>query len=552
MEELRRHVSRAHRRLLLQQFLTALPWSLFIALVAAAMALLVPKLWPVSIDPTLWIAGWVGGSFVIGILAATIWTFAKSRSLLDAAIEVDRRFALKERISSTLALSEKELESEIGRALVDDTLRRIGNVDVRERFAVSVGWRSLLPFAPAILIFLVVLFMDDAQREDARAATATSQQTRKQIKVSTAALKKKIEQRKKEAEAKGLEDAEALLKELERGLDKLNSDQNVDRQKALIKINELTKELEKRREQLGGTEQLRKQLDRLKDVQKGPADRVAKAMQQGDFKKAVDEIQSLADKIEKGELSEAERDQLAKQLEEMKKELEKMVAAQEQAKRDLQEQIEQLEKSGDRAAAGKLQQKLDQLNQQNAQMERMQQMASQLGQAAQSLKDGNSQQAGQQLEQLADQMGELQDAMDELETIGDVMDQIADAKAAMNCPECMGDGCTACQGFGMGMGYSEGPPGMGMGEGSGQGERPEERTDTSPYESRVAAQPQAGEAIRTGDADGPNLAGRSQQQVREEIQSALSRASDPLTDQRLPRDQREHARQYFERFHQDR
>ena len=90
--------------------------------------------------------------------------------------------------------------------------------------------------------------------------------------------------------------------------------------------------------------------------------------------------------------------------------------------------------------------------------------------------------------------------------------------------------------------------GNGMGEGQGEGYRPEQETDTGVYESKVRGNPKAGEAVRVGDAIGPNKAGLSQESVKEEILSAIENDSDPLSDQRLPKDQQEHVREYYKRF----
>src|SRR5688572_11011258 len=88
--------------------------------------------------------------------------------------------------------------------------------------------------------------------------------------------------------------------------------------------------------------------------------------------------------------------------------------------------------------------------------------------------------------------------------------------------------------------------GMGMGKGAGRGERPEEKTDTSSYDSQVRGKPKAGEAVRVGDADGPNVAGVSNVEDTAPLTFSLAEDSDPLADQRLPRAQRDHAKQYFE------
>jgi hypothetical protein len=101
-------------------------------------------------------------------------------------------------------------------------------------------------------------------------------------------------------------------------------------------------------------------------------------------------------------------------------------------------------------------------------------------------------------------------------------------------------------------GQKEGPPGMGLGEGRGQGERPEARTDTGFYESRVRGDVKPGEAVTTGTASGPNRAGRTLEEVKNQIESNLSQDPDPLIDVRLPRKERDHTKEYFERYREGR
>ena len=93
-------------------------------------------------------------------------------------------------------------------------------------------------------------------------------------------------------------------------------------------------------------------------------------------------------------------------------------------------------------------------------------------------------------------------------------------------------------------------PGTGMGEGHGMGDRPEEETETGGYRTRVAGNPSQGEAVRVGDATGPNLSGNSRQEVKKEIASSFSEDPDPIMHQNLPRRERDQTREYFELLRQ--
>jgi hypothetical protein len=180
-------------------------------------------------------------------------------------------------------------------------------------------------------------------------------------------------------------------------------------------------------------------------------------------------------------------------------------------------------------------------------MDQLEDLASRFGKAGESLKEGNADAAAAELDELASALDQLQMEMEQLETIDDLMDEIASAKDAMNCGSCEGKGCTECQGSGP---SGEGGEGMGdgMGEGQGFGYRSEEQSETSSFESRQRAKAKGGEAVRAGKIQGPNRAGMSREQVKEEIISALNEIVDPLTDQRLPRSQQDHVREYYQRI----
>jgi len=165
MEEIKRQVGRAQRRLVLQQFLRVFGWSLFATLLLATIGLAIPRLWVLSVDQQIWDWSWIGGGIAAGLLMAAIWTYVIRWTRLDAAIEIDRRFGLKERVSSTLALGRDDLSSDIGVALVTDAIRRVERIDLREQFRVAPTWRMVLPLAPAIAIVLVTMLPNATMKQ---------------------------------------------------------------------------------------------------------------------------------------------------------------------------------------------------------------------------------------------------------------------------------------------------------------------------------------------------------------------------------------------------
>ncbi|MCA9205074.1 MAG: hypothetical protein KDA59_18610, partial [Planctomycetales bacterium] len=320
MEELRRQVTRARRRLILQQFIDFFVWTLFAGLLVAVIGVAIPKIWPINVDAYVWAGSWIAGGILGAAALAGILTYAVRRKAIDAAIEIDRRYGLKERISSTLSLAPQDLESEVGRALVDDASRRVAKIDVRERFGLNMNWRAALPLVPALFVFGLAILDNATQRSTAKAAeskTADQEQVRK----ANEELKKRIQQKRKQLESdKNVKDAELemLLKKLEAGIEKINASEDLDRKQAMVELNDLKKEIEERRKQLGDSDEMKKQFNQLKDLKTGPADKIAKAMKDGDFKEAMNQLKQLSDKLANDELTEEEKKQLAEQVGEMK------------------------------------------------------------------------------------------------------------------------------------------------------------------------------------------------------------------------------------------
>jgi hypothetical protein len=549
VNDLKKQIRLAQRRLLIQQFLSIAPWTLSGAFLLAALAILVKKLIPLNVDGQIWTVAWLASALAGGLLLAVLFVFLRRGNALSAAIEIDQRCGLKERVSSCLALTPDELESEAGQALMQDAVRRVAHVDVREQFGVRANRWALLPAAAAALSFALTL-LSDAQPDRSATAQAATVKVEKRVLNSTENLKKKLEDRRKKAMEQGLKDAGELFNKLEQGVDSLNKKENVDRQQALVKLNDLARDLQQRQQQLLNNDEMRKQLNALKDIKQGPADRMAKAMKQGDFKTALNELKQLQDKLSKDELSEQEKQQLQQQLTEMKAKLQQMSQAQEQAKQELKRQIDQKLAQGDRQAAGQLQKKLDQLGARDQQMQQLDKLAQKLGECSQCMQAGQMQQAAQALEQLAGDLEGMQQELAEMQMLEDALDQISMAKDAMACKECNGMGCSMCQGDTMGMnGMGNGMgDGRGLGEGQGRGDRPEEETGTGFYDSQVRAKPGQGKAVATGIAFGPNKSGQALEEIKAEIEAGRRSNDDPLTGQRLPKPQRELTREYFDSF----
>jgi hypothetical protein len=528
----------------------------------------------------VWYAAWFAGGAILGLLVALVRMFVQNRSPVDAAMEVDARFGLKERLSSALVLSSADEASAAGQALVTDATERAARIDVRDQFPFRLSKRAWLPAVPAATL-LALWFVPDAPSKVVIETNPVVNE-KKLIEAKVQEARKAIEEKARQLEEKGLKDAAADLQTLAKTLDELKSD-NADLKKdALVKLNNLRDVLDKQRAEIGDAAAMKQNLERLKDAAQGPAQKLAEALAEGEFEQAKKIVKDLATKLKEGKLTELEKKNLAKDLEKLAEQAQKMIADHEQAKQDLQEQIKQAQAQGDLQKAADLQEKLEKKQAMDKQIDKMKQAAENMKKCSDCI--GNSQGAGakqnnqpqpnkkgdtkkgggsegkqgdqnsksgegqpsdadmkkaqQALEDLAEQMEQMEMDQDMLEQLKDLEDDLQQCK----------DGMNNCENPGGKPGQKPQWNDWDKGKGRGAGKRDLKENETGEFKSKVKAQLQKGETVATGDADGNNIPGSSIADARELVKAEMAEQTDPLEDQQLPKAQRDQAKQYFEKL----
>ena len=542
MREIYRFVRRVWRRLMLERFLRALGYASIVGLTIGGAGALATKVWVVPWPTSQWWLAWISGGVAFAVLAAAVVAWWWRVTWLDAAMEIDRRFALRERVSSCLALSEAELATPVGQALVEDARRHLQPLDIGDQFRLQVPLSLGAPFALALLLVILALWIPDAAARSDRQAEANAREA-ELVKTQAEKLQQQLKRRMENLPETGLADAQQMFSQLQRSLEQMRDKTAQDRKETLVQLNDLAKQLQEQRQRLAGSEQLREQMRQMRNLESGPADDLARALKQSNYQMAVESLKTLQEKLVSGQLSDADKAQLAKQLQQMQERLEDIQRAYEEARRELKGQIEAAQRTGDLDTVNRLQKKLDQLNALSSQMNQLNQLAQALNTAANDLQQGNSQQAAANLQAAMAQLEQLQAEFEALQACEGMLSDLEAAREAIAAGQ-----MEASQGMpGSSMMNSQ-IPGPGLGRGQGQGDRPEEATDTKTYESRVAAKLQKGKAVVTGTAGGPNVSGQSVESIKEAILSDFREQSDPLADQRLPRDQRDHAKEYFQKY----
>jgi septal ring factor EnvC (AmiA/AmiB activator) len=541
MDKLIKQVRVARRRLMLQRFLAALVACLFVTWLAAAVAIGVQKWLLTNIEGGPWAVRWIGGAAIVAILAALGWTWLRRLPELEAAVEIDHRFGLQERVSSAVALSAEELQTPFGQALAEDARRRIDQLAVRGRFPIVLERRAWLPVLPAAVAFALCLLADPTRPTTTADASANTVAVKKQIDESVQPLKSKFQERAKQAADAGLKDAEDLFKKLEAGTRELAKQDDADRHETTSKLNDLAQQLEHRREQLSEGEKLKDQLAAMKSMSDGPADKLAQDLKQGNFDQALKELEKLQAQLSPGQLSPEEQKKLIEQLKSMQQAMQKIAEAHDKTEESLQQQLTQAQQAGNKEAASKLQKQLQKLAQQQQQMGQLRHMAEHLGACSQCLQAGDARQAQAALSQMAQEVAASQQELAELQMLDAAMDEIDEAKFAINSP-------VGNEGHLLNQNHEHSTkPGSSAG---GEGQVPEALQGTKFYDSKVSQQLGKGSALITGLVNGPNAKGQVMEEIKSEVESAKHDSADPLTGQHLPRQERDHVQEYFDAFRQ--
>jgi hypothetical protein len=528
MDAIEKQASIARRRLTSARFLAFLPYTLGGMLLIALLAILLPKVIPMQVDGNLWVSIWLSAAVAVGLLINCAMTWIGRPSLLNAAEEIDRRFHLRERVSSSLAMQERDSATNFGQALAADARRKVEALDIPSQFGWGWNPRLWLPLLPALasLLFFVIPDRPPQQPVDSVAALTPTQ-----VKNSTQPLLDQIRKKREEAELKQLDDAADLYRDLQTELEKLQQQKALNPKEALAKLNDIKEQLDQRRNDLGSSESLKKNLRNLDKLESGPADQLAESLKQGDFEKAEQALGQLLEDLQNGKLDSEQMEKLNKQLQQLEEALRQAAQAHEQAKQNLREQIRKAQENGDADMAGQLQRKLEQLQASDCSISQLQEMADKLSQCQNCMSQSDTEGLKESLSEMAGQLREMNLEDSQLQDLDQVMDSLSQCKSGM------------CEGrTGEGLSQSTGD---GIGRGSNHAEGDEEDSEMEFFDSQVRAEMTQGQMIFGGKIGGENRKGVSRFEVQQEILRELSSEPEPLDDSPLPRNQRDHTRDYF-------
>lgn len=547
---------RVQRRCQVNLLLEELAWCLAAAGAAAAVGVTAERiLSPGAFRP--WALGAAAG--LGALLAAGLW-YRNRPGRLAAAVLIDRRLGLKERMSTTLALASSQDPFAIAARAESGAV--IEHIDVKGKFPVRLTRRWLWTLAAWAAAAAVILFLPPLDLLGRHKENQARQEQARQLQQARDEVKQAAE--KIDMAVRTLPDPSlsAELAKLAQAKDSLKAE-DVKRQ-AIRKLTELSEQIKK----MGTSpamESIKDLRDMLKAVRSPPQPllpELARDLSKGDFQRAADALRDAQRKLQDGNLSPEQQDALGKQLRDLGKQLEDLAARNNELKdrlqdagldkdlADLSEQEfkEALEK---KKQEGMSQEKVDELLNDAEAARKACELARKLARCMKSCSSSSPEGQGQQIspEELAKLLSELDSLDVTAEGLASAEASLAEIEAAIAA---LGQG----QGEGQGLGQGQGDFSSGLVAGRGQGtggpgigagrRRTADGGPTGLEKTRVEGpNKKDGPIVAASVFKGPQVKGEFQKQLREIIQAGRDEAAEAINENEIPRKYEGPVKKYF-------
>jgi hypothetical protein len=520
---------------------------LAVAGLLAGLAVLVQRLLAVvMVTP---VALWVFGG-VAAVVVLFLWIL-RLPGRMQASLLLDERLGLRERFSTTLALA--DWDDPFAQAARTESLAAVQRVSLRGHFPISLS-RSWYYGAGTwlIAIALVVLMPQKdllgllKKQQQQERQTKQVEQAKAEVKQTTDVVKAVVEK---------LDDP-ALQEELKKldGLAQAGQPQEVKRE-AIKTLGDLSDKLKQMQgnTQIDAANMMQQMLQRLRGSTDPFSQQLRMALAKGDLAQAASMLSQLQKDLAGGKLSDQQRKDMAQQLQQLAKELQKLA----EQKRDLEQELEKL--GLDKKLAQMNEQQLKQaLQQQGLKPEQIEQFMKKM--AASQMASGKCSGLAQAMAACGAGAGglsadELSDAMDQLSALESVQQQAMLLRASLDevsrCIGCLGDAMGEGrqgpwqEGWSDRMGAGSGGPGRGFG----------------PRNSDTAGQT-ANKATRSKNAsgEGPVIAswyfkdtqvkGEARRDFTEVVQAGRANAAEAISENQIPRKYEDAVKKYFGQLEQ--
>ncbi|MCC6660471.1 MAG: hypothetical protein IT437_06250 [Phycisphaerales bacterium] len=567
MNEVRRVIRSAAWRLLVLDLFRTLLVTASAAVTGLLVLRLVQQVFGLAFTHGQWwqYAGIAGSA---AVLAAAAWSVVRRHSVPAVARELDERAELRESLSTALCVEKNE--GAWARAVVETARDRATRVDVRRAIPFEAPRLWPVPFGVGLALAVVWWTfprLDVLGNWERRQNAEDNQRQIQQVKAET----KRVDEIEKLLNKHGVEVKEDQKADPENTDPSQKSAEQVKSQ-AIKKLTSLQDKLQELRQSDKAMEMeaTRNALKQLKQPGAGPMDELSKALSQGNFAKAQEELGELSKKMADGSLSPEQKEQAKKQLEKLSEQLGKIAEQREELKKALEKaglSGEQAEKAAKSPAA--LKQALEQMKnlseEQKQQLQKAAQqqasaskncegMAQSMGEMAKGMSAAGMSKEGQEgAQSLSGQLSEMEMMSAEMDQMDAAMGECQGMLARLGQGMCNGNGDGEVmaseisnmwrEGDSSRKGRGQGGPGKGMG-GGGAAEEAPTTTEKAMAKTKMQAGPIVGSRLVYGD----QVKGESVAEFSEAVEAASTMAAESVETMRVPREYQDAVKTYFGRL----
>jgi hypothetical protein len=536
----------ARRRWVAELLLGGLGDVLLVAGLVVAAAIACERVFDVSLVTRTYAAAAAGCGAAVLLL---MWLL-KRPTRAEVALLIDDRIALRERFSTTLAMAASTDPFAV--AAREECYARAEKVDVSGHFPIRPGRRWAWAAGAWVVAGLVFLSMPTLDLFGRQAEVQRLASEQKKADAAAAEIKKVVS--KVQVMIKPL-DAPDVAKDLATLAAELKGDMgSADvRREAIRTLGSISDKLS----ELGGgkngetTKMIQSAVKQLKSPPGGLTRKLSQSMARGKFGDAAEAIKDLKDKVAGSEMSDADKAEVAKELENLGNQLQALANSQKnmadalaaagadpslaaKSGDDLKNALEQA------GLDAKTIQKLMQNQQANqAAQKALGDLAKSLGKCSGGGAGGGGQPSPEAMQALGDQLSQLEAMRQEMALAKATIDELHAEMAKLG------------QGLGGTGEFGEGAPnqqGGGTG-GPGKGFGPRDTSDgevTNMQGSRVANQNKSGPVIATWMSQEDQEVGKATRDFESNLQAAKDRASEAISENVIPSRYHGPVTKYFE------
>jgi hypothetical protein len=525
-----RLVRRVRRRLFGRTLLHSLLLCWSVALLLSAVWFLVRPFAFVQAGET-WRWAVPGAFLALGTVCGFVLAWLRTPDLVASALALDEQFALKERVTTLLTLSPDLAVSPAGQALLQDVGPRVEKLQLARGFPLTPAWRTGIMPLGAMVLAVTACFFDPilaGMRLGAQAAAPAPEQQKidaKEIQQQLDNLRKVTENKQPDAEKS--KEMKELLEEWEKVVNKDVDANNPDQvREHVAEMRNLEQKMKDRAHQLKADAQkndtLKKLLEKLGEdgqrLKEGPAKDFEDALMKGQFHKAKEALEKMAQKLQDRQMDAKQQKELAEQFKQLQEKMQKLM--------EKDEKLKQLKKDFEEGRIDK-----EQLAREMDKLKDLQELANLIGECKDSLSRDPGE-AAAALDKAAKKFEEMELTDTELNEILANMEALSDAADAL---------ALALEGEGNGL-DGGGPPG---------GVRP---VDPNEPKGKVVNQKQKGHVHPNsqqrivGFSPGGNFTKIPAKEVGGAFQQAVQEAPEAIERQNIPEDVADIARGYFKKL----